>query len=189
MFIINSLKKMGIKLLILTCLALLAIIFNMEYGVLGSKIISRSRLFDPAKKLNIIGWIPYWDQKNAFSSFSKNTQLFDYISVFWFQIAKNGSILPYDKTKIDTNIISFAHAHNVKILALVANLSSENGESNWDYQRIDSLINSPKTRRRHIAELLNLVKYYNFDGIDIDYENLKSYQRENFSLFIEELAV
>lgn len=135
----------------------------------------------------VIGWIPYWDQTNASQSFKQNVSKIDYISVFWYRIDENGKLGTYKGVAQDKSIIEFAHKNNVKVLALVANLS-ETGDGSWDFKRVDRVISTKEARRKHINELIELVEKNDFDGIDIDYESLRSSQKENFTEFIEELA-
>src|SRR3990172_10684553 len=133
----------------------------------------------------VIGWIPYWDQTNASQSFKKNVSKIDYVSVFWYRIDENGKLGTYKGVAEDKSIIDFAHKNNVNVLALVANLS-ETGDSSWDYQRVNKVISTKESRKKHIAELIKLVEKHGFDGIDIDYEALRNYQRDYFTQFIKE---
>ena len=135
----------------------------------------------------VIGWIPYWDQGTAFESFKQNADKTDYVSLFWYRIDENGNLGKYEKVVEDKSIIAFAKNHNVKVLALVANLSEER-QGHWDSVRVDKVISQKEAREKHIQELVELVVKNDFDGIDIDYESLESSQRDDFSLFIEELS-
>lgn len=139
-------------------------------------------------KLNVIGWIPYWDQENAVNSFKKHVGAFNYISVFWYKLNKDGKITTYDGVNEDTSIITYAHDNNVKVLALLANLQEDSGTENWDTNVVDSVISSFWTRKQHINDILRLTEQKNFDGIVIDYEALPSSERIKFSRFIEQLA-
>lgn len=139
------------------------------------------------KPLKTIGWIPYWDQNAATQSFRENVDKIDYVSLFWYRIDKNGNLGAYEGVVEDKSIIEFAHSKNVKVLALIANLD-ESGDGTWDHKRVDNVIKTKEAREKHINELIDLVEKNNFDGIDIDYESLESYQRDDFSLFIEELS-
>lgn len=138
--------------------------------------------------LQLISWIPYWDQDQALKSFSQNITQFDYLGLFWYRLDQNGQLTTYRQTKEDPQITNLAHQNNVKVLALVANLPDFEKGGDWDYRRVDRVISSPQTREKHIADLVGLTTDKNFDGINIDYEALKKSQREDFSLFIEELA-
>ena len=50
------------------------------------------------------------------------------------------------------------------------------------------MIHDPARRRQHVEDILALVRDNGFDGIDIDYESLSPEDRDDFSLFIEELS-
>ena len=58
----------------------------------------------------------------------------------------------------------------------------------FDRARVAEIIHDPARRAQHIDAILALVMENDFDGIDIDYESLYPEDRDNFSLFIEELA-
>lgn len=135
-----------------------------------------------------LGWIPFWDQERAFSSFQKNSAAFSHISLFWYLLRSDGSVKKYIYAVENKNIIKYAHSRNVKVLALVANLPDEDEGGDWDSSRVDKVIGNSTARKKHIAELVSLSKKHGFDGINIDYEAMKSYQKENFTLFIKELA-
>jgi spore germination protein len=178
---------MKIKILFFLCIIVLSAILLLRMNPFKPANPPWPGVLNMTRELQIIGWIPFWDQDNAFSSFKQHAEAFDYISVFWFKIDEEGRLEAYDESKIDTELISYAQSKGVKVIALIANLS-EDGQDNWDYRRADKVINTADTRSQHIQAIIELAETYNFDGIDIDYENLKAYQRENFSLFIEELA-
>src|SRR3990167_8296425 len=135
----------------------------------------------------VIGWIPYWDQTSATNSFKKNASKIDYVSVFWYRIDENGNLGSYKGAVEDKSIIEFAHKNGVLVLALVANLN-ETGDGTWDFQRVDKVISTKQARSKHIKDLIELVEKNNFDGIDIDYESLKTSQKEDFAQFIKELS-
>jgi len=187
---------MLVKILIgLVFLALIVILGTKLY--LGSQLASsflQSKKMTTVKQtstpvpIRTIGWIPYWDQKAAVESFYKNVDLFDFVSVFWYRIDASGNLSTYKSAVTDQSIIDFAHQNKVKVMAVVANLPDYEEGGDWDWQRVDMVISTADARTKHVNALLKLVQEKNLDGIDIDYEALKEPQRENFSLFIEELA-
>lgn len=133
----------------------------------------------------IKGSIPYWEQNSAFSSFSSNVKSFHYLHLFWYYVTHEGTIETYDNTFEETKIIDFAHAHKVKVIPVLTNLP-EGGS--WDSHRIELILSDKKHRQEHIARIIEKLEELNFDGIDIDYEEVESSQKSNFSRFIEELA-
>lgn len=176
----------GVVLFLLTTVSTLAVM-TFKKNNMPTPITQQQKTEEIKKK--VIGWIPYWDQQNAAESFYRNPQSFDYISVFWYRLDTSGNIKTYQSAVEDERILTTARDNNVKVLAIIANLPDgalENGS--WDPNRVNRVISSKAAREQHIAAILNLVREKNFDGIDIDYEALRENQRENFSLFVEELS-
>lgn len=145
-------------------------------------------LLTPVTKFKVIGWIPNWDQQNAIKSYTTNIQDFQYVSVFWYRVTADGKVSTYAATQEDPTLITTAHAHHDKIFALVANLPDYAEQKDWDAERVQKVIGTENARQQHIHDLLALVTEKNFDGIDIDYEALHTSQKNDFSLFIAELA-
>src|SRR5579871_6979466 len=140
------------------------------------------------QQMKVIGWIPNWDQDNAFQSYTQHSSKLQYVSVFWYRLDGNGNVTTYQATNEDPGIINLVHANHGKIFALVANLPDYNEHKDWDPDRVQNVISSEQARQNHISDLVTLVTSKNFDGLDIDYESLRVYQRDNFSIFIQELA-
>ena len=140
------------------------------------------------KATNILGWIPYWDQDNAFNSFKNNAELFNYISLFWYYLDSNEEIKKYTSVVKNEDIINFAHEKGVKVLAVVANLPDYTEGGGWDPKRVSKVISTTELRKQHILDIINLIEENNFDGIDIDYEALEKIDRNNFTIFIKELS-
>jgi spore germination protein YaaH len=138
--------------------------------------------------LAVFASIPHWDQERAAASFREHVDKIDYISLFWYTLAPDGAVVPFAQVDEDVSLISFAHQHDVKVFALVANLS-DGQEENWDAEVVKSVIADPNVRQRHIANLVQLAVANNFDGINIDYEQLKQSQRRNFTTFIAERGI
>lgn len=131
--------------------------------------------------------IPYWEQEKAIASFKNNVEKYHSISMFWYYVNSDLEIAPYGDAYEDESIIAYAHEHNVKVLALITNLPDSAG-STWSSDRIKPLIATPQARSRHIEDLIALMDAKNFDGINIDYEELDANLKDEFSLFIKELS-
>lgn len=139
------------------------------------------------RKLLIKGSIPYWDQKRAFSAFRENIAVFDYVNVFWYYANEDGGIVRYRDADEDEEIIRFAHEHGVKVFAVVTNLPEERGTT-WDSDRIERMMTDRVARKAHIANIVEKLSMLNFDGVTIDYEELKPRLRDNFSLLIKDMS-
>lgn len=136
-------------------------------------------------QMKLIGWIPSWDEENAFASYLLHASLFHSISFFWYWTDAAGAIHQYEDTEANLSMLTVAKENGTVVLATVTNLP-ESGE--WDPQGIQQLISDREGRRLHIRNLLSLVEEKGFDGIDIDYEGLDGAAREDFTQFISELS-
>lgn len=146
------------------------------------------RLGEPAATpmpMIVRGSIPYWDQKNAVLSFTKNISAFDQIALFWYFVTAEGEIQKYRYTVEDSSIIDTAHRENIKVSVLIANLPEQ---GTWDSKRVEKVIGDNEKRAKHIGDIERLLSRLDADGVTIDYEEVASPQRENFSLFIDELS-
>lgn len=130
--------------------------------------------------------IPYWDQKNAYSVFQKNVEKFDYINLFWYYLTSDNEIAKYEYTIEDKQIIQFAKENNVNVIATITNLPEVGG---WDSQRVEEMLQTPLTRRKHIYDILDKLNALQFDGVNIDYEEVDAAEKNKFTLFIGELAM
>lgn len=139
------------------------------------------------QQLIVKGSIPYWDQDNAFESFQKNVKDFNYINLFWYFLTNSGEIKKYEYANEDKDIIDFAHLNNVKTIAVITNLPEIEG-STWDSKRVERVIQDRTVREEHILDIADKLESLNFDGVNIDYEEVNSSQKENFTFFIKELA-
>lgn len=183
--------------------ALLIVLVVLVLGVSGSQVIfdrdaGMGRAEDRGEKLafqsleqvdgKVLAWIPYWDQAAAVASYKKQAEQIDFIGVFWHALLRDGTIGKYPYAQVDRELIKYAQGQGTKVLAVIANLPTEDERGDWDAARVELVIASPESRERHIADIVALVKEYNFDGVNIDYEALAGRQRDNFTRFIKELA-
>lgn len=130
--------------------------------------------------------IPYWDQENAFLTFKENVALFDTVHLFWYYVGKQGTIEKYEYAQEDRNIIEFARSNNVKVIPLITNLP-ETGT--WDKERVGKILNNATLRKTHIRNIIQKIDEYNFDGIDMDYEQLAKTDKNAYSQFLSELSI
>jgi spore germination protein len=121
-----------------------------------------------------IGWIPSWDYKNALNSITASNISFDSISPVAFQVEGDGSL----KARMNVNVEELRNK-NFKIIPTI---------SNFDWNVMKSIFDSPENTQRHINSILSVVKNNNYDGIDLDYESLKLENKEHFLNFVKTLS-
>ena len=120
---------------------------------------------------SVLGWVPYWDQKQAIDSFRQHAGTIDYLSLFWYNLTPEGTVRRYKHAEVDQGLIDLAHENGTKVFALVANLPDdqrEGGDYGWDPDRVGAVIGSEQARAAHIEELVTLAEELGVDGINID---------------------
>ncbi len=135
----------------------------------------------------VVASIPYWDQERAFQSFREHVDSIDHISLFWYTLDRNGRVVKYRDANVDQMIVDFARQHRVKVFGLIANLPDEE-RGTWDWQRVNRVIATRNQRSRFINQVVRLVQDQGFDGINLDFEELREGQRSMFSALVRELA-
>ncbi|MBP8125818.1 MAG: hypothetical protein KAZ26_24435, partial [Caldilineaceae bacterium] len=122
-------------------------------------------------------WAPLFSVLEQ-NTVTENADLIGEINFFWYELARDGSIKGAVQSQYGMDL---ARSAGVRIVPSILN-------GGFDRARVAEIIHDPARRAQHIKAILALVMENNFDGIDIDYESLYPEDRDNFSLFIEELA-
>ena len=122
-------------------------------------------------------WIAYWDLNGAKDSIADSTNL-DSISPAWYTVSESGSI-ELKIPAVDESLIYQAHLKNLKIMPSISNTTAE---------KLSVILNNPTLLNYHIESILAEIRKYNYDGIDIDYENIHASDRDTFTNFIKLLT-
>lgn len=131
-------------------------------------------------------WIPYWRKTEGASTTLQNISKLTQISPFAFELQQDGTIknaLKFEEEPWSTLMIE---AKNRKVKVYPSILSYPHNEN--EKYAFYLLLAQRKTRIAHEKEIVALVKKYNVDGIDIDYEAKTAETRPYFSAFLTELA-
>lgn len=136
---------------------------------------------------NLSAWVVYWDL-NSDKEIKTLDRKLKNISYFAANFNSNNQlVMPeelinyYNKTK--------SYDYNKYITIVNDKINSDGSHSLKDTNLLKSLLNSPDSRSKHIEEIINLAAKYGFDGIEIDYEQIKNDMGlwDNYILFINEL--
>jgi spore germination protein len=149
---------------------------------------SKSKPNETKKPLYISAWYATYDSARGLKSFTEHLDIFNEINPVWYNLnpayfATGEAPLTPNLLNHDT-ILSVAKYAGIKVLPTIQNF----GAANFDRTVIGQIIGEPGLRRKHVQEIVDLVKIENYDGIDIDYENLVCEDRQAFSAFIAELG-
>lgn len=158
----------------------LASIIAANPGVNPTKLYVGQQIQIPqtTQKPTVVAWIPYWLQVEAFAVVQNNPDLFTTLSPFWYELTSEGGLSVFMNGE-DPTIISFAKNQGMELIPLITN--------SYLSEPLSTVLNDPALRQRHIQAIVNKVYQMDYDGIEIDYENLFVRDKEVFVLFLREL--
>jgi spore germination protein YaaH len=99
------------------------------------------------------------------------------VSPTWFQITNKAGTID---NQVDKNYLNWARERGYGIWPLVTN--------SFDPEITAAILSRFWIRHKIVNDLIDLALYYDFDGINIDFENFHVDYRNLFSKFISELA-
>nr|WP_315244187.1 polysaccharide deacetylase family protein [uncultured Flavobacterium sp.] len=124
-----------------------------------------------------------WDPQSLFS-LQKNIHKLDVVVPEWFFIDPKTDLL---RTEIDTAALKVMKKGNVKILPLINNINESLGEGEFDGDLIHRILHDNIKRERLINDIAKVLSKYNFQGINIDFEEFKENSDEPIIAFQKEL--
>jgi len=162
--------------------------FSVEAGLTGSAW-SDHKTGNP---LEILGFYT-GDEPGLSGSYSvleNHSENLTYIAPFYFRVSLNGGGIEKMQGIGDRDIrklVEDAHGRDVQVMALVHNLlygrpaSEEAGKKTAHAVLADSA-----AREKFIEDMFKLVKKYDFDGINLDIEDIFPGDRDNMSALVRE---
>ncbi len=137
----------------------------------------------------VSGNLVFWDQARGYDAIVANVDVFSEISPFWYHPDVGGGVVLYTtasgSTYEDPTILAFLRANGVLVIPTVANIV--NGV--WNGALVSSILSDPVVNSVNIASLVDLAVGRGYDGIDLDYEDLRAADRAAYSAFVERLAL
>lgn len=133
----------------------------------------------PAPARKVTAWLPWWDQARAYESFLRNADLYSSVSPFWYEMSSTGGVVGYPGAG-EVRIVTGIRSAGVRVVPTITN--------DFDPVRVGAMLSTARKRTAHVKVLTALAAARNYDGLDIDYENLAATDRNRYSAFITELA-
>ncbi|MBZ0317160.1 MAG: hypothetical protein K8L91_12130 [Anaerolineae bacterium] len=134
---------------------------------------SRAQDAEPSWCVSV--WYPSSEEPTGMDSIMNNLDLIDTVHPFWYNGLADGTILPTAVAE-DADQLAAWREVGLKIIPSIR----DGGFS--------QSIHDPAIREKHINEIIALIERMGYDGIDADYESFQLATRDNFSIFIEDLA-
>ncbi len=120
-------------------------------------------------------WYPSSEEPTGYASIMDNTDVIHEVNPFWYGPALDGTLFTFATAEDEEKLAEWREAD-----LLVVPTIATTGAS--------AMIEDPEIREFHIAQIVELVERMDYDGIDIDYEGYALHTRDDFSIFIENLA-
>jgi spore germination protein YaaH len=105
------------------------------------------------------------------------------VDLDWWHARPDGSLAP---EAVAPAFVRRAHADGLRVFATVTNRASD--DAAFDPAIAEAILATPATRARHVAALVALTRADGYDGIDVDWESLRTADRASFSAFVALLA-
>jgi cellulose synthase/poly-beta-1,6-N-acetylglucosamine synthase-like glycosyltransferase/peptidoglycan/xylan/chitin deacetylase (PgdA/CDA1 family)/spore germination protein YaaH len=125
-----------------------------------------------------------WDGQSFFSLQDHISKL-DMIVSEWFFLAEGKDTV---MAKIDTGLMRLNKKYKKPIIAQISNYVNKNNVSGyWDTKDVERIIKSKKLRAVFINSVIDKLTKYNLQGVNLDFEDLKDRNEDNFVTFQKEL--
>ncbi|MBG9945963.1 glycosyl hydrolase [Brevibacillus formosus] len=127
-----------------------------------------------AKPLVSLGW-QYQSTTEEFIAQVKKSGV-NTLSPRWYFLQKDGTISDFT----DASLVHWARANGKQVWPLFGN--------KFDPNATHAMLSDPNKRKAAVQKLSSFIDKYQLDGINIDFEGFSPADRNNFTLFIQELA-
>lgn len=145
---------------------------SLHHG--GSSILQQEDIYTDDTYAFYVNWDP-----NSERSLKRNIDKIDVLIPQWFHLQPNLEL----GEDIQKDIGNLAKKHNVKVVPLISNLI----DNEWNQEVVHNLLISPEARSKLIQDLHGQIKKHGYDGINIDFENLKEDDKALLTSFMQEL--
>ncbi|HBQ64009.1 MAG TPA: glycosyl hydrolase [Clostridiales bacterium] len=128
----------------------------------------------------------------SFRSFAENPEYLSQTGLFMYRFNREDpGIIEKFGTFTDEEVrtlIAIGHRNNVMMLPVIHNLLYRPGGQAAGREVARRLVTDPDTRQRAIAGIIRLIEQFNFDGVNIDIEDVFQEDSRDLSTFYVELG-
>ncbi len=127
----------------------------------------------------ISAWLPSWDFEKGKKTIETYPHLFNEISPFWYYLNDDGSI-GVSTGGENQEFVNQLHTLGIKVIPSITNSFKD--------ERATAVMADDAKRKDFVKRVMSVVKKFNYDGFDIDFEGLKLTNKENFVALLNLLA-
>ena len=135
--------------------------------------------------LTVAAWVVFWNPVSV-TSFDQRSGGLDEALVEWTGVDERG--MPFRRPRTveqERTLRAAAKRSGTRLYGMANNYVEPTG---FDTKRMSLMLNDPKLRAAHVAALAGIVRKDALAGVDLDYESLAAADRDEFSLFVRDLA-
>ena len=131
------------------------------------------------------GWSVYWNPKSL-ESIHANAARISVVMPEWIKIEADGTVVRRENVPVEyrNELRKICRTNGVRVYGMTSNY----GDEDFDPIRMEKSMATAALRLAHAEALAKIARDDKLDGIDLDYENMKAGDRENFSLLAEAVA-
>lgn len=128
----------------------------------------------------------------SYRSFVNNTQSISEVPLFLYRFnAENPAVIDkfgeFDDNDINM-LVSVAHRNNIMILPVIHNLLYTDGGRTKSRDTVKKMVATQQSRSAAIGAIISLIQRFDFDGVNIDIEDVYMEDSERVSAFYRELG-
>ena len=157
-------------------------------ALIAGLVVGVQRLSAPAPRPRVVvASVPYWNIQHATAAVLQNRHAVTEVSPWIYGLDSTGRIVtqyPPGQAETISADIGKLRAAGMRIVPSLADVTG----GRWSYQPVARVLHSPVLMARQIDAIAALVEANHYAGIDIDYEQLRAGDRQDFTAFCERLA-
>ena len=138
----------------------------------------------PFHKLSYSGSIGIGKDKvePGIASFRENYQKLDELSLYWYNLDADNKISRDESVTDETEkeTVVFAKQKGKKVLFGI----SDHGEA----EKADDILTDENIQKEHISNIISIIDEKGYDGVIIDYEDLRNEQEKDFTRYMRYLS-
>jgi len=138
-------------------------------------------LLSPKDRPLTIGFYVDWDD-NSYPALKRALPDLDWLVPSWLSLEGSDMAL---KANVDERVLNYIESTKpaVAILPMIQNVVNDN----WDGKGLGKLLADPAARAARIAQIVDFLGQYKFQGLVVDFEEVPLSAQKNLKLFLTEL--
>gem|GEM_PF-6681956 len=125
-------------------------------------------------------WLPPgWENQNVQASFERGSSTLTSINPFWYNFSTAGKLEAKGSAR-NPEVVARAHQAGMRVVVTITN--------NFDATRVTTFLKDPELQQKFIADVVSELAQYDYDGVDLDFENLTPSDRDGFTSFVLALS-